>query len=49
LNRALVSLTKIKLEGPVSQPKTRAIPTLEDIVKPNKDKGLGNIPPGILE
>jgi hypothetical protein len=49
LNRALVSLTKIKLEGPVSQPKTRAIPTLEDIVKPNKDKDLGKIPAGILE
>jgi hypothetical protein len=49
LNRALVSLTKIKLEGPVSQPKTRAIPTLEDIVKPNKDNDLGKIPPGILE
>ena len=49
LNRALVSLTKIKLEGPVSQPKTRAIPTLDDIVKPNKDKDLGKIPPGILE
>ena len=49
LNRALVSLTKIKIEGPVSQPKTRAIPTLEDIVKPNKGNDLGKIPAGILE
>ncbi len=49
LNRALVSLTKIKLQGPVSQPKTQAIPTLEDIVKPNKDNDLGKIPAGILE
>lgn len=49
LNRALVSLTKIKLQGPLAKPKTQAIPTLEDIVKPNKDSDLGRIPAGILE
>jgi hypothetical protein len=49
LNRALVSLTKIKLQGPVSKPETLAIPTLKDIVKPNKDNDLGKIPAGILE
>jgi hypothetical protein len=49
INRALVSLTKIKLQGPLAKPETRAIPTLKDIVKPNKDKDLGKIPAGILE
>jgi hypothetical protein len=49
LNRALVSLTKIKLQGPLAKPETQAIPTLKDIVKPNKDKDLGKIPAGILE
>ncbi len=49
LNRALVSLTRIKLQGPLAKPETRAIPTLKDIVKPNNDKDLGKIPSGILE
>ena len=49
LNRALVSLTKIKLQGPLAKPETQAIPTLTDIVKPNRDKDLGKIPVGILE
>lgn len=49
LNRALVSLTKIKLHGPLAKPETQAIPTLKDIVKPIKDSDLGKIPPGILE
>ena len=49
LNRALVSLTKIKLRGPLAKPETRAIPTLKDIVKPLDNKDLGKIPPGILE
>jgi hypothetical protein len=49
LNRALVSLTRIKLQGPLAKPETRAIPTLQDIVKPNRDKDLGKIPAGILE
>jgi len=49
LNRALVSLTKIKLHGPLAKPETQAIPTLKDIVKPNKDNDLGKIPPGVLE
>lgn len=49
LNRALVSLTKIKLQGPLAKPETQAIPTLKDIVKPNMDKDLGKIPAGILE
>lgn len=49
LNRALISLTKIKLHGPLAKPETQAIPTLKDIVKPIKDNDLGKIPPGILE
>ncbi len=49
INRALVSLTKIKLQGPLARPETRAIPTLKDIVKPQKGNDLGNIPAGILE
>ena len=49
LNRALVSLTKIKLKGPVSKPETSAIPTLKDIIKPLRDNNLGKIPDGIQE
>ena len=49
LNRALISLTKIKLKGPVSKPETSAIPTLKDIIKPQKDSKLGKIPEGIQE
>ena len=49
LNRALISLTKIKLKGPISKPETSAIPTLKDIIKPQKDSKLGKIPEGIQE
>ena len=49
LNRALISLTKIKLKGPISKPETSAIPTLKDIIKPQKDSKLGKIPDGIQE
>jgi len=49
LNRALVSLTKIKLKGPISKPETSAIPTLKDIIKPQRDSKLGKIPVGIQE
>lgn len=49
LNRALVSFTKIKLKGPISKPETSAIPTLKDIIKPQKDSKLGKIPDGIQE
>ena len=49
LNRALVGLTKIKLKGPISKPETSAIPTLKDIIKPQKGSKLGNIPDGIQE
>ena len=49
LNRALVGLTKIKLKGPISKPETSAIPTLKDIIKPQRDSKLGKIPDGIQE
>ena len=49
LNRALISLTKIKLKGPVSKPETSAIPSLKDIIKPQRDSKLGKIPDGIQE
>ena len=49
LNRALISLTKIKLKGPISKPDTSAIPTLKDIIKYQKDSKLGKIPDGIQE
>jgi hypothetical protein len=49
LNRALISLTKIKLKGPVSKPETSAIPTLKDIIKSQNDSRLGKIPDGIKE
>ena len=49
LNRALISLTKIKLKGPISKPETSAIPTLKDIINSQKDSKLGKIPEGIQE
>ena len=49
LNRALISLTKIKLKGPISKPETSAIPTLKDIIKPQRGSKLGKIPDGIQE
>ena len=49
LNRALISLTKIKLKGPISKPETSAIPTLKDIINSRKDSNLGKIPDGIQE
>jgi hypothetical protein len=49
LNRALVSLTKIKLKGPISKPETSALPTLKDIINHQKDSKLGKIPAGVQE
>jgi len=49
LNRALVSLTKIKVNGPISKPETSAIPTMKDIIKSQKNSSLGKIPDGIQE
>lgn len=49
LNRALLSLTKIKLKGPISEPETSALPALKDIIKYQKDSKLGKIPDEIQE
>lgn len=48
-NRALISLTKIRVKGTFSNPTTSAIPRLSDIVKINKDNDLGKIPPSVTE
>ncbi|MEY3959006.1 MAG: hypothetical protein RJA37_1609 [Verrucomicrobiota bacterium] len=48
-NRALISLTKIRVKGTFSNPTTSAIPRLSDIVKINKDNDLGRIPPSVTE
>ena len=49
LNRVLSGLIKIKLKGPISEPKITPIPTLKDIIKPLDKSELGKIPDGILE
>jgi len=49
INRTLVSLFRIKLQGPLAKPETQAIPTLKGIVKPLINIELGKIPPGVLE
>lgn len=49
LNRALVSLAKIKLTGPLAKPETRNFATLKDIIKPQQSKDLGKIPPSLSE
>ena len=49
LNRTLVSLTKIKVKGPLSKPETSALPSLKDIIKSKKDNNLGKIPDEIKE
>lgn len=48
-NRALISLTKIRVKGPFSKPTTTALPRLSDIVKLNSDNDLGKIPPAAKE
>jgi len=49
LNRALVSLAKIKLTGPLAKPETRNFATLKDIIKPQQSRDLGKIPPSLSE
>ncbi len=48
-NRALISLTKIRVKGTFSEPNTSAIPRLSDIVKIRDDNDLGKIPPSVTE
>lgn len=49
LNRALVALTKIRVNGPLSDPSTTALPRLKDLLKSNENKDLGAIPPALSE
>ncbi len=49
VSRTLANLAKIKLKGPISEPKITPIPTLKDIIKPLDKSELGKIPDGILE
>lgn len=49
LNRTLVGLTKIKVNGPISKPEISALPTLKEIIKSRINNNLGKIPPELLE
>lgn len=48
-NRALISLSRIRINGPFAKPDVRTIPKLSDLFKSNKDSKLGKIPPSLLE
>ena len=49
LNRALISLSRIRVNGPLAKPEVSTLPKLSDILKLNKDSELGKIPPSVLE
>ncbi|MEY4086744.1 MAG: hypothetical protein RLZZ405_932 [Verrucomicrobiota bacterium] len=49
LNRLLVALTKVRVKGPLANPKTTAFPKLKDVVKSKEDSELGKIPPALSE
>lgn len=49
VNRAFLSLTRVRLKGPLADPEVSALPKLSDILNPKKDSTLGKIPPSLLE
>jgi len=49
INRAFLSLTRVRLKGPLADPEVSALPKLSDILNLNKDSTLGKIPPSLLE
>ena len=49
INRAFLSLTRVRLKGPLADPEVSALPKLSDILKPKMDSTLGKIPPSLLE
>lgn len=49
INRAFLSLTRVRLKGPLADPEVSALPKLSDILNPKKDSTLGKIPPSLLE
>ena len=49
INRAFLSLARVRLKGPLADPEVGALPKLSDILNPKKDSTLGKIPPSLLE
>lgn len=49
LNRALISLSRIRVNGPLAKPEISTLPKLSDLLKSNKDSKLGKIPLAVLE
>ena len=49
INRAFLSLARVRLKGPLADPEASALPKLSDILNPKKDSTLGKIPPSLLE
>ncbi len=49
INRAFLSLSRVRIKGPLANPETSSLAKLSDILKVNKDSDLGKIPPSLLE
>ena len=49
INRAFLSLSRVRIKGPISNPETSSLVKLSDILNPQKDSNLGKIPPSLLE
>ena len=49
LNRPLISLTKIRVKGTISNPEVSTFRQLSDIINPNKENNLGKIPAELYE
>ena len=49
INRAFLSLSRVRLKGPLADPEISSLAKLSDILNPKKDSKLGKIPPALLE
>jgi len=49
INRAFLSLSRVRIKGPMANPETTSLAKLSDILNPKKDSNLGKIPPSLLE
>jgi hypothetical protein len=49
INRAFLSLSRVRLKGPLADPEISALANLSDILNPKKESNLGKIPPSLLE
>lgn len=49
INRAFLSLSRVRIKGPLTNPEISALAKLSDILNPNKESNLGKIPPSLLE